>query len=76
MDKGFILYLKSQGTKQKLTMHDMPAHNGVAECHNHTIMERVHALLHASGLLKSLWERGCTPCSMVDESHEHQGCRW
>ena len=55
MDKGFILYLKSQGTEQKLTMHDMLAHNGVAECHNCTIMEHVRALLHASGLPKSLW---------------------
>jgi len=41
LDKGFILYLKSKGTEQKLTMHDTPAHNGVAECHNHTIVEHV-----------------------------------
>jgi len=39
LDKGFTLYLKSRGTEQKLTVHDTPAHNGVAECHNHTIME-------------------------------------
>ena len=60
MDKGFILYLKFQGTEQKLTMHDMLAHNGVAECYNHTIVELVHALLHVSGLPKSLWrEAAC-----------------
>lgn len=41
LDKGFILYLKSRGTEQKLTMHDMPAHNGVTECCNCTIVECV-----------------------------------
>jgi len=55
LDKGFTLYLKSRGTEQKLTVHNTPAHNGVAEHHNCMIVERVQALLHASGLLKFLW---------------------
>ena len=55
LEKGFILYLKSRGTEYKLTMHDTPAHNGVTEHNNCTIVERVNALLHASGLLKFLW---------------------
>jgi hypothetical protein len=40
---------------QKLTIHDSPAQNGVAKRRNRTILERVRALLHASGLLKNLW---------------------
>ena len=55
LDKGWILYLKSRGTEQKLTVHDTPAHNGVAECCNQTIVEQIHTLLHASSLPKFLW---------------------
>ena len=36
-------------------MHDTPQHNGVAEQLNHTLMERVHAVGHTSGLPKNLW---------------------
>ena len=53
--KDFIAYLKSKGTVQKLNIHDTPQHAGVAERHNHTIAERIQALLHASGLPKNLW---------------------
>ena len=49
------MYLKRKVTEQKLTVHDTPAHNGVAECRNWTIVECIHALLHASGLSKFLW---------------------
>jgi len=60
LEKGFTLYLKSRGMEQKLTMHDTPAHNSVAEYHNHMIVERVCALLHTSGLPKFLWrEAAC-----------------
>jgi len=52
--------LKSKGTEQKLTVHDTPQENGVAECRNHMIVEHICALLHASGLLKMLWgEAAC-----------------
>ena len=54
LDKESILYLKKQGTDQKLTAHDT-SQNGVAERHNHAIAERIQALLHASGLPKFLW---------------------
>jgi hypothetical protein len=47
--------LKSKGTTQKLTVHDTPQHNGVAEHRNCTIIEQICALLHASGLPKTLW---------------------
>jgi hypothetical protein len=53
--REFIDYLKSRGTHQKLNVHDTPQHAGVAERRNRTIMERVRALLHASGLPKNLW---------------------
>jgi Reverse transcriptase (RNA-dependent DNA polymerase) len=48
-------FVKSKGTAQKLTMHDTPQHNGVAKHRNHTIVEHIRALLHASGLPKFLW---------------------
>ena len=52
---GFIEYLKSKGTHQKLNVHDTHNQTGVAERRNRTIAERIRALLHASGLLKNLW---------------------
>lgn len=55
MGKAFIVHLKSRGTVQKLTVHDTPEHNGVAERRNRTIVERVRALLHASHLPRKLW---------------------
>ena len=55
LDKEFTLYLKKQGVNQKLTVHDMASQNGVVEQRNRTIVERIRALLHASGLPKFLW---------------------
>ena len=51
----FVAYLKSRGTLQKLSVHDTHPESGVAEHQNRTIVERVHTLLHASGLPKNLW---------------------
>jgi hypothetical protein len=51
----FTCYLNSKGTEWKLTVHDTPEHNGVAERLNCTVVERTRALLHASGLPKYLW---------------------
>ena len=55
LGKEFTLYLKSKSTTQKLTVHDTPQHNGIAEQCNCTIVEWICALLHVSGLLKTLW---------------------
>ena len=55
LGKEFTLYLKLRGTAQKLTVHDTPQHNGVAERHNCTIVEQICALLHLSRLPKNLW---------------------
>ena len=49
------MYLKAAGMKQKLTVHDTLQHNGVAECLNHTLLEKVRAMLHESGLPCALW---------------------
>ena len=60
LDKAFTLHLKQRGTEQKLTIHDTPAYNSVAEQQNCTIIEQIHALLHASNLPKFLWgEAAC-----------------
>ena len=61
--KEFVLHLKKSGTKQKLTVHDTPQHNGVAERLNRTILEKVRAMLHASGQPKFLW--GKVACHAV-----------
>jgi len=45
MSTEFQLYFKSQETKQKLTVYDIPQHNSIAECQNHTIVEYVCAVL-------------------------------
>ena len=50
----FVAHLKSKGTIAKLTVHDMLQHNGIAEPCNRTIVECIQALLHASGLLRTL----------------------
>ena len=36
-------------------MHNTPQHNGVAEALNCQLVERMQALLHQSGLPKTLW---------------------
>jgi hypothetical protein len=51
----FSRFLAEQGTEQRLTMHDTPQHNGVAESLNRRLMEHVHAFLIQVALPKSLW---------------------
>src|SRR6267142_598588 len=51
----FTKFLAEQGTERRLTTHDTPQHNGVAESLNRRIMERIRACLIQSGLPKSLW---------------------
>jgi hypothetical protein len=38
-----------------MTVHDTPQLNGVAERLNRTLLERIRAFAHGSGLPKSLW---------------------
>jgi transposase InsO family protein len=44
----FKKYLEKQGTMQKLTVHDTPESNGIAERLNHTLVEWTHAMLMQS----------------------------
>ncbi|TFY50793.1 hypothetical protein EVG20_g11324 [Dentipellis fragilis] len=55
LSKEFSAHLKAAGTRRKLTVHDTPEENGIAERINRTIPERARAMLHASGLPKFLW---------------------
>jgi transposase InsO family protein len=52
---AFDQHLAKSGTARKLTTLNTPQLNGIAECLNRTLLERIHALTHASGLPKSLW---------------------
>ena len=52
--KEFEYYLSRKGIKHRLTMHDTPKQNGVAERLNRTLVEKSRTLLE-SNLLKSLW---------------------
>ena len=53
--KNFDKFLNEQGTERRLTTHNTPQHNGVAESLNRRLLERVRAMRHDSGLPKSLW---------------------
>src|SRR5882672_1152324 len=52
---AFSAHLAKQGTERRLTVHDTPQENGVAEWLNRTLLERVRAMLHATQLPKGLW---------------------
>jgi hypothetical protein len=51
----FTKFLQEQGMEHRLTTHDTPQHNGVAESLNHQLLERVRAMLHYTQLPKNLW---------------------
>ena len=53
----FTKHLKLKGTERWVTVHDTPKHNGVAEHLNRMLVERVHALIHASGSQRACGER-------------------
>ena len=55
LSDAFSAHLKKTGTVRKLVVHDTPEHNGVAKRLNRTLLEKVRAMLHESGLPKFLW---------------------
>src|SRR5713226_5805151 len=55
LSKDFNQHLAKSGMARKLTAHDTPQLNGIAECLNHTLLEQIRAFTHTSGLPKSLW---------------------
>ena len=52
---AFDQHLANTGMVRKLTMHDTPQLNGIAERLNRTLLEHICAITHTSGLPKSLW---------------------
>ena len=55
LSHAFNEHLDQAGTARKLTVHDTPQLNGVAEHLNRTLLERIHALMYSSGLPRTLW---------------------
>lgn len=55
LSNTFNAHLMAAGTARKLTVHNTLQLNGVAEHLNRTLLERIHAFAHESGLPKSLW---------------------
>ena len=51
----FNAHLTATGTAHKLTVHDTPQLNGVAEHLNCMLLEQIRAFAHGSGLPKLLW---------------------
>ncbi len=55
LSDAFDQHLKSAGTARRLTVHDTPQLNGMAEWLNRTLVEHIWAFTHTSGLPKFLW---------------------
>jgi len=55
LSNAFSKHLTDTSTACRLTIHDSPQLNGVAEHLNHTLVEKVQALLHMAGLPQNLW---------------------
>ncbi|PIL34675.1 transcription factor [Ganoderma sinense ZZ0214-1] len=51
----FLAHLDARGVELKLSVHDTHEHAGVSERLNRTVMEKVRAMLIASGLPRFLW---------------------
>lgn len=54
LSKEFNQQLEKAGMARKLTTHDTPQLNGIAECLNQTLLKRIHTFTHMSSLPKSL----------------------
>jgi hypothetical protein len=55
LSEQFNSFLENKGTERKLTVHDTPEENGVAERLNRTLVERVRAMVIGSQLPTQLW---------------------
>ena len=55
LSKKFDKHLTDAGTARRLTIHDTPQMNGIAECLNRTLCEKIHALLYSASLPQNLW---------------------
>jgi hypothetical protein len=61
----FDEYLKAQGIKRELTVHDSPQQNGVAERLNRTLVELTRAMLVAKDMPKFLWTEAVSYASWL-----------
>jgi len=55
LGNAFTKFLEEEGTERRLTTHDTPQHNGVAESLNRRIVERLRALQIQADLPQFLW---------------------
>ena len=55
LSEAFITFLDEKGIEWKLNVHDTPEQNGVAERLNHTLIEKVCAMMILSQLPCNLW---------------------
>jgi transposase InsO family protein len=55
LQKDFDEFLKTHGTVRRLTVHDSPNQNGIAERMNRTLVEHARALLLASSMPERVW---------------------
>ena len=55
LSKEFDQHLAKAGMARKLTTHNTPQLNGIAEHLNQTLLERIRTFTHTGGLPKSLW---------------------
>ncbi|GBE86172.1 hypothetical protein SCP_0900490 [Sparassis crispa] len=55
LSREFTDHLTTHGTVSRLTVHDTPQHNGLAERINRTLPEHARAMLIAAKLPKNLW---------------------
>ena len=55
LSHDFINYLEDHGTERRLTTHDTPEENGVAERLNRTLLETMRAIMITAQLPADLW---------------------
>ena len=55
MSYGLGLHLKQCGILSQLTPPGTPQHNGVSECHIHTLLDMVHSMMSLTDLPLSFW---------------------
>ena len=60
-----IKFCKNEGITIEATAPYSPSQNGVAKCFNRTIIELVHAMLIAKGLLAFLWDEAVSHATYI-----------
>lgn len=76
LGKEFISHLKSKGTKQNLTMHNTPQHNGVVERRNQHHCRAYSSSVACQWSPKIFMGRGGPSCCLIDELDHDQSVGW